>query len=41
MVRVKQFADDLAISKKQAKDLINKGRKPKRRWIANLGECNV
>jgi len=26
MVRVKQFADDLAISTKQAKDLINKGR---------------
>jgi|TARA_E500000305_G_scaffold81063_1_gene66858 hypothetical protein len=26
MVRIKQFADDLAISKKQAKDLINKGR---------------
>ena len=29
MVRVKQFADDLAISKKQAKDLINKGRSRK------------
>ena len=29
MVRVKQFADDLAISKKQAKDLINKGRNRK------------
>ena len=26
MVRVKQFADDLSISTKQAKDLINKGR---------------
>ena len=29
MVRVKQFADDLAISKKQAKNLINKGRNRK------------
>ena len=29
MVRVKQFADDLSISKKQAKDLINKGRNRK------------
>ena len=29
MVRVKQFADDLAISKKQAKNLINKGRSRK------------
>ena len=29
MARVKQFADDLAISKKQAKDLINKGRSRK------------
>ena len=29
MVRVKQFADDLAISKNQAKDLINKGRSRK------------
>jgi len=29
MVRVKQFADDLAISTKQAKDLINKGRSRK------------
>ena len=29
MVRVKQFADDLGISKNQAKDLINKGRSRK------------
>ena len=29
MVRVKQFADDLAISTKKAKDLINKGRNRK------------
>jgi hypothetical protein len=29
MARVKQFADDLAISKKQAKNLINKGRNRK------------
>jgi len=29
MVRVKQFADDLGISKNQAKDLINKGRNRK------------
>jgi len=29
MVRVKQFADDLSISKKQAKDLINKARNRK------------
>ena len=29
MVRIKQFADDLAISTKQAKDLINKGRNRK------------
>ena len=29
MVRVKQFADDLAISTKKAKDLINKGRSRK------------
>ena len=29
MVRVKQFADDLAISKNQAKNLINKGRNRK------------
>jgi len=29
MVRVKQFADDLAISKNQGKNLINKGRNRK------------
>ena len=29
MVRIKQFADDLAISTKKAKDLINKGRNRK------------
>jgi len=29
MVRVKQFADDLGISKNQAKNLINKGRSRK------------